>query len=367
MIVDGHLDVAWNAHYNERDLTLPVGEIRAAEPPSHPAVAMTSLDGFSRGGVGLVFATLYATPASHWSSTVESYPMARPARPYSTPEEAQETALEMLDLYRRWEDEGRVRIIIDVPSLEEHLRRFADDSVPGFLLLMEGADPIVTPDDLPSWFDRGLRMIGLSWASTRYAGGTGSSSGLTDAGRELLAGMAELGIVHDAAHLSEESFWEAAGLPQRGLCVTHASARALMTSAGLPSAMPLNRFLSDAQIAEVARSHGTASRGVIGLAMLNAFLDPRWELEGPAGCRVATEDQVAAHLHHIAKIAGWESVGIGSDVDAAFGRDQTPSGLDTVEDWPALAVHVPEPARRGVLGENWLRFLRETLPPGRLA
>jgi membrane dipeptidase len=367
MIVDAHLDVAWNALYNARDLTLPVGEIRAGESPEHPAVAMTSLDGFARGGVGLVFATLYATPASLWSSSVESYPMARPARPYSTPEEAEETALEMLDLYRRWEEEGRVRIVTDVPSLDEHVRLFAEDSVPGFLILMEGADPILSPDQLETWFDRGLRMIGLSWGPTRYAGGTGSSSGLTDAGRELLAGMAELEIIHDAAHLSEESFWEAAGMPTRGLCVTHASARSLMSKAGVASALPLNRFLSDDQIAEVARPHGTASRGVVGLAMLNGFLDPQWEVDGPAGRKVTTEDQVAAHLQHIAAIAGWGAVGIGSDVDAAFGRDQTPSGLDTIEDWPAIAGHIPEPARGGVLGDNWLRFLRETLPAQRAA
>src|SRR6185503_5429570 len=106
MIVDAHLDVAWNARCNARDLTLPVEEIRVGESPDHPAVAMTSLDGFSRGGVGLVFATLYATPASSWSSSVGGHPVARPARPYSTPEEAQDMALEMLGLYRRWEDEG---------------------------------------------------------------------------------------------------------------------------------------------------------------------------------------------------------------------------------------------------------------------
>jgi diaminopimelate decarboxylase len=72
---------------------------------------------------------------------------------------------------------------------------------------------------------------------------------------------------HDASHLSEEAFWEAAGLPHHALCVTHTSVRALMLPPpGHPARLPLNRFLSDAQIAEAARPRGAASRGVIGLA-----------------------------------------------------------------------------------------------------
>jgi membrane dipeptidase len=55
-------------------------------------------------------------------------------------------------------------------------------------------------------------------------------------------------------------------------------------------------------------------------------------------------------------------VGIGSDVDAGYGRDETPVGVDTCADWPRLVDSVPPAERAGVLGGNWLRFLRETLP-----
>lgn len=176
--------------------------------------------------------------------------------------------------------------------------------------------------------------------------------------------MAELGIVHDASHLSEEAFWEAVGLPHRGLCVTHGNARALMLPPrGHRTMVPLNRHLSDAQIAEVARPHGAADRGVIGLALINDFLDPRWWFDATGRTNaVSMRSQGAAHLHHLAAIAGWESVGIGSDVDSSFGRDETPLDLDSVTDWPRIGDYVPTAARRGVLGENWLRFLRQTLP-----
>lgn len=362
-IVDAHLDLAWNALYNKRDLTLPVDAIRASEADA-AAVAMTSLRSFADGGVAVVFATLFAKPrTTTWTSATGEQPMPRTPDAYDTPEQAEAIALEMLGLYERWEAASQVRIIRDREGLERHLQRFPVDRVPGLVIMIEGADPVVSPNDLPRWFERGVRLIGLAWGSTRYAGGTGSSAPLTDLGRELLAGMAELGIVHDASHLSEEAFWEAAGLAHHALCVTHASVRTLvLPPPGHRARLPLNRFLSDAQIAEAARPRGAASRGVIGLAMLNPFLEPRWGHEGADGVSVGR--QVAAHLHRMAELAGWESVGIGSDVDAGYGRDETPQELDSVRDWARIADHVPSEARAGVLGGNWLRFLRETLPAG---
>jgi membrane dipeptidase len=363
MIVDAHLDIAWNALYNTRNLTLPVRDIRASETRSR-GIAMTSLSSLGEAGVGVVFATLYATPATTWSDSLVGYHVGRPIPRYNTPQEAEEIALEMLDLYEAWAEAGQIRIIRDRVELEEHLRKFGDDRVPGFLILMEGADSIVSPDDLPLWFARGLRMISLAWGSTRYAGGTGSSAPLTDIGRELLTAMAEIGIVHDASHLSEEAFWEAVGLPHRGLCVSHGNPRALMLPPpGHRAGGPLNRHLSDAQIAEVARPHGVASRGVIGLALVNSLLEPRWGVDAAGrATEVRIGNQVAAHLHYLAAIAGWESLGIGSDVDSGFGRDETPLDLDSVADWPRIADPAPNAQQRSVLGENWLRFLRQTLP-----
>jgi membrane dipeptidase len=205
-------------------------------------------------------------------------------------------------------------------------------------------------------------MIGLAWGPTRYAGGTGSTLGVTPAGSELLHAMAELGVIHDASHLSEEAFWDAAALPHHALCATHATARAVMEAPGAPAGrIPLNRFLSDDQLREVAVPRGVTSGGVTGLALLNEFLDPGWHAAGGA-IEVRLHDQVAVHLRHVAAVAGWENVGIGSDVDAGHGRAETPAELDSVADWHTIAGAVPPEARAGVLGGNWLRFLREALP-----
>ena len=335
MIVDAHLDLAWNALHTGRDLTARL------DPSSD---ALTTLPALGAAGVGLVCATLFAEPADAWLEPVEGG--------YRTPEEAEAQALEMLALYREWEARGAVRIVTGRASLDDHLARFAADAVPGLLLLMEGADPIVAVADLAEWWERGVRMIGLAWGPTRYAGGTGSTAGLSPLGAELLEGMADLGVIHDASHLSEEAFAAALPLPHHALCVTHATARALMT--GVPGRIPLNRFLSDGQIRAVADRDG-----VIGLALLNDFLAPGWRAGDPP---VTLAEHAAAHLRHIAGIAGWERVGIGSDVDAGHGRAETPHELDSVADWPRIAEVVPEESRAAVLGGNWLRFLRAALP-----
>jgi membrane dipeptidase len=334
VIVDAHLDLAWAALDSGRDLTLPL------DPASN---ALTSLPALGDAGVALVHATLFAQPADSWLEPAEGG--------YRTPREAEALALGMLDIYRGWEARGAARIVTGRASLDAHLARFAEDRVPGLLLLMEGADPIVDVADLAAWWERGLRMIGLAWGPTRYAGGTGSTAGLSPAGAELLHAMAELGVIHDASHLSEEAFADALALPQHALCVTHAAARALMDGSGR---IPLNRFLGDDQIRAVG-----ARGGVIGLALLNEFLRPGWR---PGDAPVSLSDEGAAHLGHIAALAEWDHVGIGSDVDAGHGRAETPVELDSVADWTRIGDVVPLEARPGVLGGNWLRFLRAALP-----
>jgi membrane dipeptidase len=79
----------------------------------------------------------------------------------------------------------------------------------GIVPLMEGADPIREPEEVEAWFARGIRIIGLSWAGTRYAGGTGEPGPLTAEGRRLLELMSGLGLILDVSHASDESCLEA--------------------------------------------------------------------------------------------------------------------------------------------------------------
>ena len=90
---------------------------------------------------------------------------------------------------------------------------------------MEGADPIVQVRDLPRWWARGLRLIGLTYGDTAYGTGVAGGSttfkhgGLTPEGVALLKDMAALGFTWDISHLAEEGVWQGLdlGFPRVGV------------------------------------------------------------------------------------------------------------------------------------------------------
>jgi membrane dipeptidase len=270
---------------------------------------------------------------------------------YSTPEEAEAHALAQIDLYRRWEKQGLVRLLASAADLEHHLELWREDRRPGLVLLMEGADPIVRVDDLPAWWRRGLRIVGLTFGDTRYGGGARGSGetrggGLTDAGVALLERMAELGFAWDVSHLADDGVWQGLELGFGRVCASHANARALT---------PTARHLDDSVLEAIADRGG-----VIGVVLYNGFLDPAWV--GDRSRRVTVGEDVGRHAAHIASVAGWAHVGIGSDLDGGFGLEESPEEIETIADLRAVGSAVPEQCRVGVLGENWLAFLRSALP-----
>ncbi len=347
-IVDAHLDLAENALFHGRDLTLTASELREQEKRTQHQ-AMATLPELRRGGIAVVFGTLFAgTP--YGDATPE-----RRTRPgvYSTLQEAEANALAQIELYEEWERQGWVRLIKSAADLEHHLELWALDRTPGLVILMEGADPIVSVDDLPKWWQRGVRIVGPAWGDTKYAAGVAAGStepkqdGLTAEGVALLEAMAGLGFIWDIAHMSEAGVRRGLDLKHPHVCASHANARAVT---------PTNRHLSD----DVIRAIGDRE-GVIGLTLYNSFLDPRWKEDKSTPI---TLDAARLHAEHIAAIAGWSVVGIGSDLDGGFGLEETPEELDTAADLHKLGLVAPETHREVVLGGNWLRFLRRSLPAG---
>ena len=186
---------------------------------------------------------------------------------------------------------------------------------------MEGADPIRTPDGVAQWFDAGLCIVGLAWQGTRYSGGTHMPSPLTPAGKALLTQMERIGMILDTTHLAEESFWQALEHFHGPVIASHSNCRVFT---------PTDRHLSDEMIrALVARN------AVIGVVPNNAFLDARWSRTHRFTIGLG---QVVRHIDHICQLAGNTlHVTIGSDIDGGFGRDETPTELDTVADLAKLA------------------------------
>jgi len=351
-IVDAHLDMAMNVLAG-RDLTLPASEIRKRE--ARRSGCMTTLPELERGGVAVAFGTLY-TGTNRFDASGAGI--------YSEP--PGKSARDQLDVYRRWEEEGRVRIVRTRRDLDAHLAAWENDRKVGIIVLIEGGDSIESPDELVWWFDAGVRVIGPAWSETRYCGGTRRPGGLTAMGRDLVVAMRELGVVLDMSHIAEASFWDAMETGPGRVIASHSNARAIVPGG---VAITGDRQLTD----EMIRAIGTHD-GVVGLVLFNGFLTPEWEgaLVGNVMLRmvrpgapfdnVGTLDHVRVQAEHIAALIGWDRIGIGSDFDGGLGSEETPVEIDTSADLSRIGDVVPDEARAGVLGENWLRVLSGALP-----
>jgi membrane dipeptidase len=295
-------------------------------------LCMVTLRELERGGVAVACATLFVGTGTYDD---EGLPVYR--------EDPSESARRQLDVYLGWEADGKARIIRSRADLAAHLEAWERDAKLGVVVLIEGGDSIKAPDDLPNWFEAGVRIVGPAWSGTRYCGGTRRPGPLTPAGRELVVAMRELGVVLDASHLAEQSFWDAIEIGPGRIIASHSNARALV---------PGDRHLTDDMIKAVAELDG-----VIGLNMFNRFLVPDWE----PGVEVTLE-HVRKHAEHMASIAGWQRIGIGSDLDGGLGLDESPAELLTAADIGRVADVAPPEHREGVAGGNWLRLLGEALP-----
>ena len=341
-LIDGHLDLAYNVLAAGRDLTLPLDALRRQGHKD----ALVTLPELRRTGIGIVFGTVYVQPAAAQLITQGIRQGARlPGRVYETPEEARALALAQLGLYESWEDAGLIRIIRNQSDLEPYAVPTGNTPT-GLVLLMEGADPLQTPDDLSEWTARGLRIVGPAWQRTRYAGGTKAPGPLTPLGLELMAAMRQESVILDVSHLAEESFWGALGSGPEHVIASHSNAKAFV---------PTDRHLSD----EMIRALG-AKGGVMGLVIANAFLKADITPESPKESVTLTE--VGRHAAHIAELIGWDHVAIGTDFDGGFGVEDIPAELHRGADFARLGEAVPEASRTDFLGGTWFKFLRRALP-----
>ena len=354
-IVDAHLDLAYNALQKKRDPRRRLADIRAAEAPDYKrGIPTVSFSAMRRGGVGLVFATLFNSPAN------DPFPDGSDEdERYSTPAEAHRLGMQQIDFYRRLVDEDEtLRLVTDRATLEEVVASHVatgPDARPllGLLLLMEGADHIRAPEETELWRDAGVRVIGPAWDDTRYCDGAwrGSKIGLSADGFRLLDVMGDLGLILDLTHMSEKATLQGLDAYPGPVVATHANARALV---------PTERQLSDQQIRLIGERDG-----VIGCVLFNAFLRAGYR-KGDSKALV-TLDHVVAHIDHVCQLIGdARHAGIGSDLDGGFGAADIPTPLDSIADLGLIAGALRERGYSetdvtGVMGGNWVELLRRTL------
>jgi membrane dipeptidase len=356
LMIDSHLDLAWNALQWERDLTASAYTIRAQEagtPGVGRAQGTVALPDLRRGRVAVCFGTTLAratgrpTPGIDYRSPLQTYAVAQGQIAY----------------YRALEQAGHARIIRTRAALDAHMaewRRWdaatpaGEEGAPplGLVISMESADPILRPADLAEWYAAGVRVIGPThYGPGRYAGGTATELGLTDIGAELLAEMQRLGVTLDLTHCSDEAFWQALERYDGPVLASHNNCRALV---------PHQRQFSDAQLRAII-----ARDGVVGAAFDIWMLDARWS-RGQSNERARIASAVD-HIDHICQLSGTSRhAGIGSDLDGGFGREQSPLDLDTIADLQRLADLLAqrgysEPDVANIMHGNWARLLGEVL------
>ena len=364
-LFDAHLDMALNALDHERDQTLPVTALREREQvgvPDDRGIATVSLEELRRGGCGVVLSTVIAR-SKPWVTA--DRPGQHGDNDWPDPSMAYSVAMGQLAYYRLLEAQGALRLITSAGSLKRHLAEWdaSPDTTPiGMIVTMEGADPIVGPDQLHHWHDAGVRTLMLAhFGKSHYAHGTPTRSPdnphdidgpLTDRGRALLPIMHGLGMPLDLTHTADQTFAEAVDLFEGRIYSSHTACRAL-------AEMPRNH--TDEQLKQIIDRDG-----VIGLPLFNHFLDAAYEEDSSK--ETVTYTTVADHIDRICQLAGnAKHVGIGSDADGGFGREHMPAELDTHRDIVKLSEVLSQRGYSdddiaGILVDNWIRFFEQTLP-----
>lgn len=352
---DAHLDLSLNALEYNRDLRLPVHEIRKREQ------GMTDIKGRETGTtafpemrqaeVGLCVATQLAGCMKG----------ARPIANWMSPEQAYAQTQGQLAWYHAMEEVGQMRQILDKRGLEAMIKLWTDgqpnEQKPiGYVLSLEGADSIRSVGHLERHWQQGLRALGPAhYGVCRYALGHDQVGGLEAKGKELIREMDRLGIILDVTHLSDGCFWDALDIYQGTIWASHSNCRALV---------PDVRQFSDDQIKALIE------RGaVIGAALDAWMMIPGW-IRGKttpqeSGLKL---EVICDHIDHVCQLAGNTlHSGIGTDLDGGYGTEQTPADLDTIAD---LACIPDMLAKRGysqtdienIMHGNFFRLLRQGLP-----
>lgn len=362
LIIDSHLDLSWNALQWDRDLLKSVYSIRQTELPltgKARGMGTVALPEMRQGRVFVSFATLLARCTGRQAAGID----------YSSVAQAHAVAKGQLAYYRALEKAGHVRVIENASQLAAHQHEWqqwdaahADESPQtpplGFVISMEGADPISTPDELAEWHALGLRLIGPAhYGPNHYAGGTGTELPLTDGiGPQLLREMQRLGMGMDCTHLSDEAFWQAVRVFDGPLLASHQNCRAIA---------PVQRQFTDAQL-NVIIERG----GVIGASFDISMVRVGWQYMSQNNLtdnKPVMMREIVDHIDRVCQLAGNANhSALGTDLDGGFGREQSPRDLDTIADLQKMAGLLRE---RGygetdiakIMHGNWLRFLHTVL------
>jgi membrane dipeptidase len=293
-------------------------------------------------------------------------------------------ALDMIDGV--YEQARRHPESLEMAFTSGDIRRIHKTGKIAALMGIEGGHAI--EDSLPAlrmFYRLGVRYMTLTHSNTNnWADSSGDvnnprvkhHNGLSDFGREVVREMNRLGMMVDISHVSDKTFWDAIETSQAPVIASHSSARALTD---------VPRNMTDDMLRAVAKKGGVVMVN-FGKSFVNTkYVKPSPEIQAKmdeirnqySGDRATmraklrelqgppphvTLDMLIDHFVHIAKVAGVNHVGIGSDFDGVGG--QLPEGMEEISKLPAITYEL---LKRGysdgdvkkVLGVNFLRTMAE--------
>ncbi|MGH8215284.1 MAG: dipeptidase [Rhodanobacteraceae bacterium] len=364
-IIDGHNDLPWEirsefGNVGNIDLAADTSNLRSKTGDGDVHL-MTDIPRLRTGHVGAQF----------WSVWI-------PAT--VTGPEAVQTTLEQIDVVRtmchKYPKTFEMAYTADDIERVEKAGRIA------CLIGVEGGHQIANSlAVLRDYYALGARYMTLTHGKTTDWADSATDEpahhGLTAFGRAVVHEMNRLGMLMDLSHVSPDTMKDALEVTEAPVVFSHSSARALVDH---PRDVPddvlrmvkqnhgivMVNFYPSFVSEEVARWHADRAGAAARFKALyvgqpdraKAAID-QWEHERPQPD--ATIAQVADHVEHVRKIAGIESVGLGSDFD---GIESTPAGLEGADKYPGL---FEELARRGwtddeladLAGRNLLRVMHE--------
>jgi membrane dipeptidase len=247
---------------------------------------------------------------------------------------------------------------------------------------------------LRDYYRLGVRYMTLSWSNTNeWADSSGDiddpkiqhHNGLTDFGKQVVLEMNRLGMMVDISHVADKTFWDAIATTKAPVIASHSSARALVDAP---------RNMTDDMLRAVAKNGGVVQVNFFSgfddedyrkamlaqekdqAAAIQKYLDSprtqgkpvnyievdRIEREWMARIPRPPFRSLIDHIDHIAKIAGVDHVGLGSDFDGVSGA--TPQGMDSAADLPRITQALLDRGYsaddiKKILGGNLLRVFRQ--------
>ncbi|RCW51508.1 MULTISPECIES: dipeptidase [unclassified Halanaerobium] len=257
------------------------------------------------------------------------------------PENALKRTLHYINIFR--ETIASKKDIVHIKDSTDIIRAEAENKISAVLSL-EGADAVTELSQINSFYNLGVRLITLTWnRRNMLADGltVNSGGGLTDLGKKAVELMNQLKITIDLSHISQEGFWDIIDLSSKPVVASHSNVKKIRS---------IERNLDDSQIRAVAKNGG-----LIGINFCPQFLNT-------SAADVDGSD-IIKHIDYIVKLAGIESVALGSDYD---GITNTPVGFENIGKLQLLAEKLNKNGYKSreiekILYLNWRRVFLENL------